>query len=391
MNNEKILAVLGTPRSGTSLLMRMLDAMGVPVAGEREMTIASEPGDRARVIADAARNLNPDGFFEVPGLVGRGLFSRRIMEGLDLGGKAVKLVGSAMLPIDGVTPRGTDYSLVDRVILCLRDPREVAASQTGLVSGVMRAGDDEWTAKVPHALSPATYIRDLGRLCMAMAEGWPVPVLVVAHERWRNVDDRAKQVEALASFVGAESGEKAGQLWDDGLYRSRPNNWPEHLAADGAIADAIYAALLDGDPATVAPLAEAWLSEQQAERVAWYDGDAPGQFGTHQMINPASWRQLASNARGCRDKLTVNAAKRREAGVLSVSCPHFALSRKTLPMSLPADLVGVSVPVVACGLDGDTKPQQACQRCWTHGIARATEAASKPVMLQVRMSKEAAQ
>jgi hypothetical protein len=278
-----------------------------------------------------------------------------------------------------VTPRGTDYSLVDRAILCMRDPREVAASQQGLVSGVMKA-DGEWSAKVPHALSPETYIRDLGRLCIAMADGWPVPVLIVSHDDWQDETTRAEQAKHLAAFVGAEGAGRAVALWNNGLHRSRPNDWPKHLAADGAIADAIYAALLDNDPGSVAPLAQAWLEDRQSEHAQWYDGDGPDGFGTHQMVNPATARMLAANQRGCRDKLCANAAARREAGVLSTSCPHFSLSREMLPIAMPADLPGVRVPLVSCGLDGDLKPQQACQRCWTHGIARATEAASKPML-----------
>ncbi|MCE9556690.1 MAG: hypothetical protein K8T91_25350, partial [Planctomycetes bacterium] len=124
---NQIVVVTGDPRSGTSLMMQTLRALGVPVAGE-EFPGDGRRGDDGKA---RARELNPGGFWEVPGVVMRGL-----SDPMPYLGQAIKIISPGVLR----TPKENVF----RYILCLRDPTSVAQSQTKLETGVKVAGAAGW-------------------------------------------------------------------------------------------------------------------------------------------------------------------------------------------------------------------------------------------------------
>lgn len=108
MNKGEIIVVSGLPRSGTSLMMQMLCAGGVPV------------------VSDALRSPdedNPRGYFELE--VVKRLRAGSSMFLADLAGKAVKIVTMLLRDL----PRTYAY----RVILMERPLREVLASQRAML------------------------------------------------------------------------------------------------------------------------------------------------------------------------------------------------------------------------------------------------------------------
>ena len=183
--NHLITAVTGDPRSGTSLNMAMLMLAGYPISGEKF------PGDKVatkRLAALAkqvelgqstrkeqkrvqknlakrtahAHDLNPSGFYEVPGVVIRGLSKAD-----SHGGHAIKIISRGIVPLQ--TPQGmvgTNPGIVWKYIVCMRDPRYVAESQRSLGGEVDVVGSDggnEWI--VPRkALSVRSYLSGDGML-----------------------------------------------------------------------------------------------------------------------------------------------------------------------------------------------------------------------------------
>lgn len=118
-------------------MMRTLGLIGAPIIGDRfpqerriEMLRKSDAAQalkKAEEIGEAAYRLNPRGYYEIPGVVMRGLTSLRA-RGEYFGGRIVKIVAPGL-------PR-TNPDLIWKGVLCLRDPRHVAESQRNLLSGV---------------------------------------------------------------------------------------------------------------------------------------------------------------------------------------------------------------------------------------------------------------
>jgi hypothetical protein len=164
----EIVVVTGVPRSGTSLVMQMLVAAGVPVLA-----------DAARV-ADAD---NPRGYYEFEP-------ARRLPREsawvAGARGRAVKVV-HALVP---ALPRAERY----RVVLVRRAWSEVLASQAAMLAGRGEAAP----ALAPERLV-AVYEAQLDELVgWARAQG--APLLELSHARLLG-DPRAAAV-ALAAFLG---------------------------------------------------------------------------------------------------------------------------------------------------------------------------------------------
>ena len=111
--NEPITVVSGLPRSGTSLMMQMLDASGISILSD---------GERAR------DDSNPNGYYELEAVKATARDASWVE---DAPGRAVKVI-HALLPH---LPAHHRY----RVILMQRDTREVVASQSRMLASTPSA------------------------------------------------------------------------------------------------------------------------------------------------------------------------------------------------------------------------------------------------------------
>ena len=66
-----MIVVTGEPRSGTSLMMRIIDSLGLEIAGEQY--VGTKRPNRSKKRKERAEYLNPEGFWEVPEVVSRGI------------------------------------------------------------------------------------------------------------------------------------------------------------------------------------------------------------------------------------------------------------------------------------------------------------------------------
>lgn len=186
-----IVVVSGLPRSGTSMMMRMLAAGGIPVL---------EDGQRA---ADVS---NPKGYFEFEAV-------KDLDKGGDLSwlpaarGKAVKIISFLLTHL----PERHDY----RVVFMRRDLGEVLASQQAMLvrrGETGQAGDDARTREV--------YTAHLAQVRRFLA----------ARDCFRTLEvDYAAAVQApaaaaaeVAAFLGRPLDQAAmARAVDDALYRNR--------------------------------------------------------------------------------------------------------------------------------------------------------------------------
>ena len=189
MSPDDVAIVSGLPRSGTSMMMRMIAAGGVPVLGD---------GVRA------ADEDNPLGYFEYEPVK-----ATRRDAGWVSGarGKVVKIVHALLTAL----PDGYDY----RVVLMHRDLDEVLASQAKMLA---RSGHTEGAAP-PDVLKRAYtgQLRDLDRW---LDERPQFARLDVHYDEV--LADPAGQAERVAAFLdlAGRSGAMAAAV-DSALYRNR--------------------------------------------------------------------------------------------------------------------------------------------------------------------------
>ncbi|MEM7681333.1 MAG: sulfotransferase family protein [Planctomycetota bacterium] len=163
--------VSGMPRSGTSLVMQMLSAAGVPAVVD-----AHRPADPD----------NPRGYFEHQAVKALGQDPSRFA-GLDLAGKAVKVVS----PLLAKLPAGPRYA----VVFVERSPSEMLASQQKMLARLGRTGGALSEEKMTAVLTAQH------NKAVALAEGRAD--MAVHRLAYRGCIDQPDEVaQELAAFVG---------------------------------------------------------------------------------------------------------------------------------------------------------------------------------------------
>jgi hypothetical protein len=187
---QPLIVVSGLPRSGTSMMMRMLEAGGVPVWRD-----AARPADHQ----------NPHGYFELERV--KTLAEDHDRRWLSQGrGRAVKIVSSLLEHL----PRTNNY----KVIFMERDLDEVLASQAKMLAhrGQRHEGNDDALGrqydlhlrKVKHLLS---HDAAFSTLVVSYLSALNDPTATA--ERVRQFVERRLDVERMAAAV------------DPRLYRNR--------------------------------------------------------------------------------------------------------------------------------------------------------------------------
>jgi predicted AlkP superfamily phosphohydrolase/phosphomutase/tetratricopeptide (TPR) repeat protein len=188
---ECLVVVSGLPRSGTSMIMQMLAAGGMPVLadGLRE---PDEDNPRGYVEFEPVKNLMRD--------------SRWLTENR---GKAVKIVA----PLMAALPSG----LPCRVILCERDLEEVLDSQQRMLE---RRGREVDTTPERRRMLREEYGRTLARVKVMLRQRPLMELLIVEHAA--TVSDAAGTADQLNRFLGGGlDAAKMAAAVDPRLHRNR--------------------------------------------------------------------------------------------------------------------------------------------------------------------------
>lgn len=187
-----VTVVSGLPRSGTSMMMQMLAAGGMPV------------------LTDGARGAdadNPRGYFELDA-VKRTVGDARWLA--DAAGKAVKVV-HLLLPD---LPGGYEY----RVIFMHRDVSEVLASQEAMLRRQGRRGADLSPEQLAHAF--AGQLRCVRAWISERAHFGTLDV-----DYHQVVDDPITQAARVNQFLGGHlDAARMAAAVDPALYRQRPDD-----------------------------------------------------------------------------------------------------------------------------------------------------------------------
>ncbi len=191
MENEKkgfVTIVSGLPRSGTSMMMRMIEAGGMPLLTD-DVRKADED--------------NPHGYYEYEPV-------KKIREDPswleEADGKAVKMVFQLLYDL----PRERQY----RVVFMRRNVDEILASQKAMLGRLGREGgkaSDEDLAKI--------FARKL-QAFEAWIKQWPCFRMI--HVDYQEaVRDPQTQAERVSEFLGGLRIERMAAAVDPSLYRQR--------------------------------------------------------------------------------------------------------------------------------------------------------------------------
>jgi len=187
---EPIVVVSGLPRSGTSMLMKMLDAGGLPVVSDGQRTADED---------------NPKGYFEVERIKGlakdsdpRWLAAAR--------GKAIKVISYLLRSL----PAQFNY----RVVFIRRDIDEVLASQNKMMA---RRGETDAT---PPERMRELFAKDVSRAQDMLAREPQFEMLEVQYTSI--LSSPLEEARRIADFVGGGLDVEAmAAAVDPELYRNR--------------------------------------------------------------------------------------------------------------------------------------------------------------------------
>ncbi len=186
--SEPIHVVSGLPRSGTSLMMRMLEAAGLAVVSDGER-VADEDNPRGYYEFERVKKL-PDDTAWLP----------------DCEGKAVKIISRLMMML----PTGHRY----RVVFMRRNLDEILRSQKKMLD---RRGEDE---SFDDAEMKRNFILHVGEVEAFIAARDDVEALFVNYNRL--MTDPDKQIARVAEFLGrADKADAMKAVVEPALYRQR--------------------------------------------------------------------------------------------------------------------------------------------------------------------------
>ena len=191
MRGEPIVVVSGLPRSGTSMMMRMLEAGGLAVLSD---------GERA---ADVD---NPKGYFELDRI--KNLERETDKSYLrDARGKAVKVISFLIKDL----PDENDY----QIVFMRRDLDEVLASQQKMIDRLESADSDPEAAAMKEA-----FRNDIARVRVLSRTR---PNFALCEVRYREaIADPAAASRVVNAFLGGRLDEAAMRAAvDASLYRNR--------------------------------------------------------------------------------------------------------------------------------------------------------------------------
>jgi hypothetical protein len=188
---EPLIVVSGLPRSGTSMMMKMLEAGGIPIWSDRERGADID---------------NPKGYFELERIkdLEKETDKSYLREGR---GKAVKAISFLIKDL----PDDNDY----RVIFMRRDLDEVIASQEKMIARL----DQGDTTADPEALKEA-YRNDIVRTRLLCKKRPNFELIEVSYRS--AIEDPAAASRAVNAFLGGHLDEAAmREAIDASLYRNR--------------------------------------------------------------------------------------------------------------------------------------------------------------------------
>lgn len=407
MDKNRITVVTGDPRSGTSMLMQCFDLAGVPFAGSpivrdyfrknerkparwkfknKQVTVIRKNlKSRTRRVQtviekltkDRSHRLNPKGFYEIPGVVIRGI--QRLNKTVQ--GKVVKIIAGGVwdrqLP-DGRFV-GTPPNIVAKYILCLRHPRSVIESQKSLITNVfssLQEDDDDADADnwnfAPRPLSATAYLLRMGGLLVWLNDQTQSVVDKFLPVQFDDMLFKTSQtLAAVFDHIGHTPATYRMSLAVGNISAKLRRSvtlveWPKDLEEAGQLAETIYGAFSSMDRTEISSAAAKMTEYSRSfmyEAVTWVDDE-----DTWATIKPEAKRKILNNTKGLADVLRSNRDRYRHTSLICDQCDYYIRDPdNTYTVDRPEDLGPLVRSMVMCGRDGTYRTVEECKACWQRG------------------------
>ena len=364
-----LIVVSGEPRSGTSMMMQTLKILGLPVLGkeypgeEQLLKIIAAETDTAKKQRlqsriDLMKQMNPKGFYELPGPVMKGIkqwdasYQRKV----------VKIITNGLF--EHINSRqkqlGTPENFIDKIIFCLRDPRSIAMSQTDIgPNPVEEIRDNDWIIR-KQPPTPTRFVFAIGAFInwLGSHQDFWTKIKVV------DFDDMITKppISDICSHLSINPNkaliDAAIANISPGLKRSAAiEEWPTSLQRQGIIADELYSALKLGDLDKLAALniqIKSLAGDLALENIRWTDED------TWLNVNPVLHRDLESKP-VLKEKAALHSSIRPN------NCRFFGRSDKTYTIKRPVDLGDLTRKYIHCERDNVDCTIEKCLQCWLVG------------------------
>lgn len=356
--DKNYIIVSGEPRSGTSMMMQTLQCLGIPIWGNEFPTPHAE-----------MRGLNPKGFYETQhvstGLelehfeqfaevakeMSSPIWRERACATLDKSEEfnhgAIKLITNALMM--------TDKCHFNKIILCLRHPRDIAHSQTELRAP--RFLDEDEQKEFRWEYKTNRYIFDMSRFVFYLHNNEDVieKILPIQYEGMHT--NTIFEVNKICAFLDIDPNvnqinNAIGNV-DPGLRRK--SNAPELPGKSWDMAIKIYKHLsvLDVDG-----IFEEVQDYVKNHKHTWIDEE------TWSYVDEDQYNQLQEDQRFLQELIEIK-DKNASAGKLCISCPHFKRSKFDYIVYKKDDVEVKRKKVNCSDLDLELTLEQ-CQEHWDH-------------------------
>jgi len=335
-----MIVVTGEPRSGTSLMMRIVNSLGLEIAGKQNPQNKKLSEKRK----ERAKYLNPEGFWEVPGVVSRGIRTEEQLKEYEH--KAIKIITWGLS--NTVKPA---IDKIDKIIFCLRSPREIVVSQQKLVSNIEVATEDGWQFSPENTkIDFKKYIMSVGGYILKSSETdlWN-KTLVVDYEEL--INGGWGQIKRISNFLEVPYNPESKNLIKKELYRSIK---VPHI---NDLAEEIYNSIKIKNFSKVLKPIREYVKEKIIEKTRWIDDT---EYRTWVIAGWDLHKSLATNNNGVKDKL-VDSARHR---YLPTECEYYNPTGEEYTIDRVEQLGPLTRTKIKCEYKKEEVTREQCFNHW---------------------------
>ncbi|MHA2182177.1 MAG: sulfotransferase domain-containing protein [Promethearchaeota archaeon] len=335
-----MIVITGEPRSGTSLMMRIINSLGLEISGDQNPGKEQEDDKRQ----ERANYLNPEGFWEVSGIVSRGIRTEEQIEKYK--DKAIKIITHGLS--NTVKPA---IDKIDKIIFCLRNPREIAYSQQKLVSTVEVSEDESWGYAPEHMkVDLGRYILSIGEYILKTVQTdlWD-KTLVVYYEDL--INNGASEIKKISKFLEVPYNPETHKIIRKDLYRSVEVPEVNDLAND------LFNSIKTKDFTNVLEPIREYLNQKRLESVKWLDDI---EYKTWVIAGWDLHKSLKINNNNVRTNLTAIIDKR----ILPTKCNYYKPTGEEYTIERVVELGPLTRTKINCEDKGKEITREQCFNCW---------------------------
>jgi hypothetical protein len=337
-----MIVITGEQRSGTSLMMRIVNSLGLEIAGEKYA--GTKRPDRSKKRQERAEYLNPEGFWEVPGIVSRGMKTEEQVE--EYKDKVIKIVTHGLS--NTVQPA---IDKIDKIIFCLRHPREVAFSQQKLVSGVEVAMEKDWEFSPEHMqVDLGRYIVGVGGYILRSTKTdlWDKTLVV---EYGDLITKGWSEIKKISNFLEVPYNPETKNLIRKDLYRS------VKVPEVDKLADNIYRCIKVKKFDEVLEPIKQFLNKKRIEKMNWLDDT---EYKTWVIAGWSLHKSLVTNNNNVRDNLVASAYNRS----LPTECNYYDPTGEEYTLERVEQLGPITRTKIKCSDKEEEVTREQCFNCW---------------------------